>query len=125
MAPGNEATHEVLRGLHPDGSSSGPMPPRPEPMPEPPAHDDEVFLKAFRKVARGKAHGGTGWRQEHYAMVAEHCVMANDVTSSNLFRVVNAIVAGRIPPPVCPYFAGGRLISLLKPSGGVRPIASR
>ena len=59
---------------------------------------------------------------EHYALVAEHCVVSDSVESSTLYKVASALAAGRVPPLVRPYFAGGRLMGLEKPNGGVRPI---
>ena len=35
---------------------------------------------------------------------------------------MSAIAEGRVPPAARPFFAGGRLIGLLKPNGSTRPI---
>ena len=80
--------------------------------------DPDVFINVFTKPPRGSAHGPTGWRMEDYALVTTHCVVGDGVEASNLYRVVSAIAEGRVPPAARPFFAGGRLIGLLKPNGG-------
>ena len=122
MAPATQATHDALTALNPDGSLSGPMPNEPIPAPAPPALNHAIFNKVFGKPPKGSAHGTSGWRMEDYALVHRHCVIEDQVEASLLFRVASNIAAGRIPRAVRPYFAGGRLIGLLKPNGSVRPI---
>ena len=58
---------------------------------------------------------------EDYALVTTHCVVGDGVEASNLYRVVSAIAEGRVPPAARPFFAGGRLIGILKPNGSTRP----
>ena len=122
LAPASEDTHSKLQALHPNGSRSGDMPAAPNPAPQPPPLDPALFLKTFRNPARGSAHGCSGWRMEHCPLVAEHVVVTDSIESSVFHKVASAVAAGRVPPLVRPHFAGGRLIGLMKPAGGVRPI---
>ena len=41
---------------------------------------------------------------------------------SNLYKVATAIANGKAPASIAPYFAGGRLLGLSKPNGGIRPV---
>ena len=61
----------------------------------------------------------SGWRMEHYGLIAQCCVVPDDVEASNLYQAAQAIAAGRVPSFVAPYFAGGRLLGLTKPNGPV------
>jgi len=75
------------------------MPATPNPAPQLLALGPALSLKTFRHPARGSAHGCSGWRMEHYALVAEHVVMTDSVETSTLFKVASAIAADRAPPP--------------------------
>ena len=121
LAPPTDATHLELRRLNPDGLASGPMPALAA-QPAAPTLNPDVFVSVFRHPPRGSAGGPSGWRMEHYALVTELCVVPDSVEASNLYQVAQAIAAGRVPAFVAPYFAGGRLLGLVKPNGSTRPI---
>ena len=59
---------------------------------------------------------------EYYALVAKYEVVPDQVESPTLCKVASAIALGIIPSTFQPYFAGGRLLGLLKPNGSIRPI---
>ena len=59
---------------------------------------------------------------EDYALVAKYEVIPDDVESSVLYRAARAIYEGKVPQAIQPYWAGGRLIALIKPNGKLRPI---
>ena len=122
MAPPTAATHASLAALNPDGAASGAMPAAPAGPPLAFTLDPEVFYQTCTKIKRGRAHGPSGWRMEHYALVAKYCVVDDAVQASPLFKVFEAIANGRVPAAVRPFFAGGRLVGLTKPNGSVRPI---
>ena len=62
---------------------------------------------------------------EDYALIAKHEVIADDgdaIASSTLYKAANAIYEGKVPKAFQPFWAGGRLIALVKPNGKLRPI---
>ena len=116
-------TFNILKNI--DGAASGAMPAAPAGPPLAFTLDPEVFYQTCTKIKRGRAHGPSGWRMEHYALVAKYCVVDDAVQASPLFKVFEAIANGRVPAEVRPFFAGGRLVGLTKPNGSVRPIVIR
>ena len=121
-APATMATYAKLIALCPDGRASGPLPDLPEATPEAAPLSTEAFLDVFRKPKKGSAGGPSGWSQEAYGMAATYCVSNDSVGDSYLYRFVAAVAAGKVPAVIFPFIAGGKLIALLKPAGGVRPI---
>ena len=87
--------------------------------------DPYLFYRCFLSPPRGSAHGPSGWRMEDYALIAKHEVIADDgdaIASSTLYKAANAIYEGKVPKAFQPFWAGGRLIALVKPNGKLRPI---
>lgn len=70
----------------------------------------------------GSSGGPDGLRPQHLKSLLQ-CQEAGPDLLSALTVFVNMVLDGRCPKDVAPVFFGGRLISLNKKSGGIRPIA--
>ena len=62
---------------------------------------------------------------EDYALIAKYEVIQDDdesIESSTLYKAANAVYEGKVPKAFQPFWAGGRLVALVKPNGKLRPI---
>ena len=44
------------------------------------------------------------------------------IESSTLYKAANVVYEGKVPKAFQPFWAGGRLVALVKPNGKLRPI---
>lgn len=117
IAPATPATCAILEGLHP---------PRPLPDGVPLAHAPyqarvEDVIAAIRTFAPGTAGGRDGLTALHLKHALS--VGGSDILLDDLLSVVNRALAGDMPPTLRPYWASAPITPLLKPNGGIRPIA--
>ena len=78
---------------------------------------EEVLARVLPKLPRGSAGGPSGWTYEHVQVV----IRSGPDGSDAVRRLLGAIAGGLLPQ--LPELTDSRLIALLKPDGGVRPIA--
>ena len=117
IAPATPATCAILEALHP---------PRPLPNGVPPAHAPfqarvEDVLAALKTFPPGTAGGRDGLTALHIRHALS--VGGSDILLDNLLGVVNRALAGDMPPTLRPYWASAPITPLMKPNGGIRPIA--
>lgn len=117
VAPATPATCAMLEALHP-----------PRPLPNGVAvatapHQARVedVLAALKTFPPGTAGGRDGLTALHIKHALS--VGGSDVLLENLLGVVNRALAGDMPPNLRPYWASAPITPLLKPNGGIRPIA--
>ena len=117
IAPATPATCAILEALHP---------PRPLPTGVPIAHAPyqarvEDIMAALKTFSPGTAGGRDGLMALHLKHALS--VGGSDLLLENLLGVVNRALAGDLPPTLRPYWASAPITPLLKPNGGIRPIA--
>ena len=117
IAPATPATCAILEALHP---------PRPLPNGVPPPHAPfqarvEDVLAALKTFPPGTAGGRDGLTALHIRHALS--VGGSDILLDNLLGVVNRALAGDMPPTLRPYWASAPITPLMKPNGGIRPIA--
>ena len=83
---------------------------------------EEELKKAVLSFPAGSSGGPDGLSPQHLKVLVS-CREAGSDLLSALTGFVNMILSGRCPREVAKSFFGGRLISLDKKSGGIRPIA--
>ena len=113
------AREELLR-CHPQSS----LPSHTSYVPPPLVVQSSTILAALRSFPRGTSPGSFGLRPQHLldavcgntAPAASGCLQA-------LTRCVNILLSGRLDCRVAPWFCGAPLTALIKPGGGVHPIA--
>ena len=86
--------------------------------------DKETVKKALLAFPRGTGAGASGWRAEHLkeALRAPLGEEGGRILVP-LTKVVNVLLAGKVPKEIAPWIAGAPLYPLNKKDGGVRPIA--
>lgn len=86
--------------------------------------DSKSVLQAFKSFPKGTACGRDGIRAQHllYALSGAVASVADDLLQS-IAGVVNLWLDGRCPAILGEYVASAPLTPLLKPGGGLRPIA--
>jgi hypothetical protein len=117
IAPATPDTCAALAALQPI---------RPLPVGAPPAQAPyraqvkEVLsaLKTFPPGTDGRRDGLTPLQIKHALSVG-----GSDLLLDSLLGVVNRALAGDIPQPLRSYWASALITPLLKPNGGIRPIA--
>ena len=121
MAAKDRATEVTMRSKHPPANQPiGPLPTT--------NHDPihlyslDVFKTAL-KFKSGSAAGPSGLRPEHLRVVLQCSTTRRDLASSALTKLLNAMITGKIPDEVTPYFCGAQLHASKKRDGGLRPIA--
>jgi hypothetical protein len=72
---------------------------------------------AQHKTGKGKAGGPSGWIHQHIRAI----VQEGPAAVSSVLRLVNALVAGRLPR--LHTLLDSRLIAVRKRGGGIHPIA--
>ena len=123
LATVNAASLSQLRDLHPAGPSISPTPNASSPLEETSLRPKQV-LRCLRRFKPLSAPGPSGLRHTHLLEAA-------DVPSSSdrkafkdlLVQWVLQSAAGNLPEWCAPWISGAKLIPLLKPNGGIRPIA--
>lgn len=122
IAPHNETTLRELIAKHP----SAPAPQIPvDPIDEPPLNvSKSLVLDRIKSFPKGTSCGKDGLRAQHLidALSGAAIAIADDLLSS-ITAVVNLFLRGQCPPSLGEFVASAPLTPLLKPGGGVRPIA--
>ena len=122
LAPDDDNTWNLLISKHPQGEcpSNLPIPSTETVLP----HDFNIVavLRSFSKLTGA---GPTGLRIQHLIDAAEVPLSCSILQS--LKGVVNILAAGRAPPMIASFLAGGNLTALVKSKQGslldIRPIA--
>ena len=122
LAPDDDNTWNLLISKHPQGEcpSNLPIPSTETVLP----HDCNIVpvLRSFSKLTGA---GPTGLRIQHLIDAAEVPLSCSILQS--LKGVVNILAAGRAPPMIASFLAGGNLTALVKSKQGssldIRPIA--
>ena len=78
---------------------------------------EAVLEGVLPKLPKGSAGGPSGWTYEHVKVVAR----SSSGSASAVRRLLGVMVSGQLPQ--LPELTDSRLIALVKPDGGVRPIA--
>ena len=121
MAPVNRATEAQLRRLHP--SSDNIVGPLPVTDVQQLSFTEQEVLDAANKFKKGSAPGPSGLRPEHLKSVVRAAPNRKDRALSNMTKLVNLIMSGKVPESVAPFLCGARLHAANKKDGGIRPIA--
>uniref|UniRef100_A0A1X7TNR1 Uncharacterized protein n=1 Tax=Amphimedon queenslandica TaxID=400682 RepID=A0A1X7TNR1_AMPQE len=122
LASPSAKTLQALRSKHP---------PRLQDFSPPPCPDDGVSIPvSIAEVVNAICYFPTGsaggLRPQHPKdMLSSSCPDISRLSPfvSSLAAFLSLVLEGKVPPPVCPWFFGARLIALNKQGGGVRPIA--
>ena len=121
MAEKSRSTVRELRAKHPPPSE--PMGQLPTTNTDPLSLYSLNVFKAALKFKKGTAPGPSGLRPEHLRVILQSPTTRRESASTNLTRLLNKMVAGKVPPEVAPYLCGARLHAAKKKKGGIRPIA--
>ncbi|GJV47517.1 putative reverse transcriptase domain-containing protein [Tanacetum coccineum] len=122
VAPYNEATLLELKAKHPFKSAP--------PLPDTPIDhhhliaSQDVVLDRIKSFPRGTSCGRDGLRAQHLMdCLSGAAVAVSDELVSSITQVVNLFLAGKCPMLLGEYIASAPLTPLVKPGGGIRPIA--
>ncbi|KAL5714452.1 hypothetical protein ACHQM5_016415 [Ranunculus cassubicifolius] len=122
LAPIDGKTKEILEGKHP--MAENPKIPNDLPEMEPLIVSQDVVLHAIKAFPKGTSCGRDGFRAQH---ILDMLVGAGSIVGEELIRgmtgMVNLFLAGGCPSELAELIASAPLTPLLKPDGGVRPIA--
>jgi Reverse transcriptase (RNA-dependent DNA polymerase) len=109
-----------LLSKHPDA----PVPLRSNSNPTPFRLTLDEVLEAAKSFPRGSAPGSSGFSADHFRQLL---FTRDDSIDKPLGEATvafaNTILSGNCTPSISPYFGSAKLIALMKPDGGVRPIA--
>jgi hypothetical protein len=122
VAPYNEDTMKILGDKHPH------MPPPSMPTTyfseAPLVVDVDTVFRCIKSFPKGTSCGRDGLRAQHLldALCGEGSAVARDLLDA-ITLVVNLWLGGRCPKSLAEFVASAPLTPLLKPDGGIRPIA--
>ena len=86
--------------------------------------DREAVLSALCSFSRGASPGGSKLRAQHLVdAMTGTTIPAAAECQAELTRFVNMLLSGRADRHLAPWLVGAPLTGLLKPGGGLRPIA--
>ncbi|GKA07179.1 putative reverse transcriptase domain-containing protein [Tanacetum coccineum] len=122
VAPYNVATLQELKTKHP--FMSAPSLPDSHIDHHPLIASQDVVLDKIKSFPQGTSCGRDGLRAQHLM----HClsgatVAISDDLVSSITQVVNLFLKGKCPTVLGGYIASAPLTPLVKPGGGIRPIA--
>jgi len=122
VAPYNEDTMEILGVKHP--YMSPPSMPTTLFSEAPLVVEVDTVLKCIKSFPKRTSCGRDGLRAQHLldALCGEGLVMARDLLCA-ITLVVNLWLGGRCPLSLAEFVASAPLTPLLKPDGGIHPIA--
>ncbi|XP_074288414.1 uncharacterized protein LOC141613573 [Silene latifolia] len=122
IAPYSVSTLVALQDKHPVASS--PSLPSLSVDHHPLVASSAVVLDMIRSFPRGTSCGRDGFRAQHLLdCLGSDVVAISDELIASISRVVNLFLEGRCPPVLGEYIASAPLTPLVKPGGGIRPIA--
>ncbi|GJS96181.1 putative reverse transcriptase domain-containing protein [Tanacetum coccineum] len=122
VAPYNDATLQELKTKHP----FMPAPPLPDSHIDhhPLIASQDVVLDRIKSFPRGTSCGRDGLRAQHLMdCLSGAAVAISDELVSSITQVVNLFLEGKCPMMLGEYIASAPLTPLVKPGGGIRPIA--
>ena len=122
LAQQDSATVEALKAKHPVAEN----PPTSRPQSDTPqmSFSPAQVYKVIRSFNKGSAPGPSGLRAEHLkAIVRSAPPDKTDKATEAITKLVNIMVAGKVPRRVAPFLCGARLHAGKKKDGGIRPIA--
>lgn len=79
----------------------------------------DSLREAIRTAKRGSAGAGSGWLIEHIKAVA----LAGSDSFELLHNALNVVATGALEPAVAHALSASTLVALVKPEGGMRPVA--
>ncbi|GKC30739.1 putative reverse transcriptase domain-containing protein, partial [Tanacetum coccineum] len=122
VAPYNDATLQDLKAKHPFKSAPS--------LPDIPIDhhqliaSQDVVLDRIKSFPRGTSCGRDGLRAQHLMdCLSGAAVAISDELVSSITQVVNLFFEGKCPVMLGEYIASAPLTPLVKPGGGIRPIA--
>ncbi|KAL5505428.1 hypothetical protein EMCRGX_G006859 [Ephydatia muelleri] len=122
LAPDDDNTWNLLTSKHPQGECPSNLP---IPSTETVLTHDFNIVPVLRSFSKLTGAGPTGLRIQHLIDAAEVPLSCSILQS--LKGVVNILAAGRAPPMIASFLAGGNLTALVKSKQGssldIRPIA--
>ena len=121
MAIDSQSNLEKLQEKHPPAAVDRRPVSRPDPALSLQVTAGDV-LKCLRSFPAGSSAGPDGLRPNHL-LDRVNCKESGDALLFALTSFTNCILAGLCPSAVIPVFFEGRLITLQKKAGGIRPIA--
>nr|GEY26945.1 hypothetical protein [Tanacetum cinerariifolium] len=123
VAPYNDATLQELKAKHPFKSATS-LPGIPIDHQHLIASQD-VVLDRIKSFPRGTSYGRDGLRAQHLMDCLSRAAIAiSDELLSSITQVVNLFLEGKCPTRLGEYIASAHLTPLIKPGGGIRPIAA-
>ena len=85
---------------------------------------DDRLKKVIMRLAKQSAGGWDGWLFEHFQMLFLGWDISSSESARNALRsLLDRLAMGKMPDVAKSVFLSGRSIPLLKPDGGIRPIA--
>ena len=113
------ATIAALEELHPSLPSSSSTPPLPASS-APIIIDaaDPLLRRVLERSDNGSAPGPSGWTGN---MIS--CLLSDHTCVLGLVRLISDIINGNFDDSARDYILASRLVALVKPSGGIRPVA--
>ncbi|GJR95485.1 putative reverse transcriptase domain-containing protein [Tanacetum coccineum] len=122
VAPYNDATLQELKTKHP--FMSAPSLPDSHIDHHPLIASQDVVLDRIKSFPRGTSCGRDGLRAQHLMDCLSGAALAiSDELVSSITQVVNLFLEGKCPTMLGEYIASAPLTLLVKPGGGIRPIA--
>jgi hypothetical protein len=128
VAPANDETFLKLQDLHPPSSNLSGL------LFDPSftrTISDELYIVEPEQIQKcvysfplGTAPGPDGLKVQHILDILKACPKdSEDDPRPSLGRLVSFLVSGKAPTEIAPFLGGARLVPLLKPDNGIRPIA--
>ncbi|GJW30404.1 putative reverse transcriptase domain-containing protein [Tanacetum coccineum] len=122
VAPYNDVTLQELKAKHPFKSAPS--------LPDIPIDHHQLIasqalvLDRIKSFPRGTSCGRDGLRAQHLMdCLSGAAVAISDELVSSITQVVNLFLDGKCPKRLGEYIASAPLTPLVKPGGGIRPIA--
>lgn len=119
--------HEVISAMkekHPDEPEDLVLPPCPDINDHSISFDESLVRKAITSFPAGSGAGPDGLRPQHLKdLISFSAAEAGERLLESITRLVNFMLAGRLPQLIASAFNSSSLIALKKKDGGLRPIA--
>ena len=118
MAEHNRETVKIMKEKHPDAQH--PIGDLPTTDYAPLSFTSSQIIKSALKFKKGSAGGPSGLRPEHLRVVLQSTNTRRDSAAVSLTKLINNMMAGKVPELVAPYLCGARLHAGKKNDGGLR-----
>ncbi|KAM3957665.1 hemolin [Aphomia sociella] len=124
LAPHSDETLENLKKKHPSPQPTSLLPNLPPPSDSFFQIQDADTFSAIMSFPNGSAGGIDGITPQHLKdLVSTSAGDAGKDLLSNITKLCNIMLSGKVPLSILPYIYGARLCAFNKKDGGVRPIA--